>query len=447
MRKLCAFILVCSLLFGQTVLAEESEISGADSMDWWVNWGGTGLGLEFSRVCINGEYTVCALEENGELWRLYPQVEMIAQDVKKAQGFYYLKKNGELFQCGDDTQPLLSKVNDFSFKMSEGDSCYIHKTDHTLWSGSQDGEFTQIDNSVIQMTDWGYLKEGGTLIDYNGEQYSRNVEYLTENGRGYYVENDGFYRYNGGEESDYKLFDLRAIEYAEYWTNAEFAVYNMALTDTGEVWAFPSSEKYHEPMLLGENAVELGWNGGKVDWRDAEGNMYCIDQKIVPSSEPAKIISIRHLWDNNSYKDYDVYYEDGIHGYLVRGDAGKEKLLQNVCYVVIKQDQTWIRREGDLDLVTEGRGLAIQTDGSVWDVTEAPEKLGVLPVVSSIKGDVTEDGTVNVEDLRMLLRAICGKVSLTEQQKSAADVESDNDVNIADLRKILRYTCGKIERL
>ena len=45
MRKLCAFILVCSLLFGQTVLAEESEISGADSMDWWGNWGGTGLGF------------------------------------------------------------------------------------------------------------------------------------------------------------------------------------------------------------------------------------------------------------------------------------------------------------------------------------------------------------------------------------------------------------------
>ena len=97
--------------------------------------------------------------------------------------------------------------------------------------------------------------------------------------------------------------------------------------------------------------------------------------------------------------------------------------------------------------MTEGRGLAIQTYGSVWDVTEAPEKLGVLPVASSIKGDVTEDGTVNVEDLRMLLRAICGKVSLTEQQKSAADVESDNDVNIADLRKILRYACGKIEQL
>lgn len=447
MRKLCALVLLCSLLFGQTVLAEESEINGTDSMSWWVNWGGTGLGLEFSRVCIDGEYTVCALEENGELWRLYPQVEKVAQDVKKAQGLYYLKENGNFYRCGDDTQPMLSGVDDFSFEMSEGDSCYILKTDHTLWTGSRAGEFTQIDDSVIQITDWGYLKTDGTLIDYNGEQYSKKVEYLTENGRGYYVENDGFYRYAGKEEYDYKLFNLRAVEFAEYWTNAEFAVYRIALTDTGEVWAFPSSQDF-QPILLGENAVELGWNGGKVDWRDAEGNMYCIDQKIVPSSELIKIISIRHSRDNVSNKIYDVYYENGNHGYLVRNDTGEEKLLENVCYVVIKQDQTWIQSGEDLDLVTEGRGLAIQTDGSVWDVTETPEKLGVLPVKESlIKGDVTGDGTVNIDDLRMVLRAICGKVSLADQQKSAADVESDNDVNIADLRKILRYTCGKIERL
>ena len=60
-------------------------------------------------------------------------------------------------------------------------------------------------------------------------------------------------------------------------------------------------------------------------------------------------------------------------------------------------------------------------------------------------GDVDENGSVDISDLRLVLRAVCGKTELTETQKLAADVEADNDVNIQDLRKILRYVCRKID--
>ena len=60
-------------------------------------------------------------------------------------------------------------------------------------------------------------------------------------------------------------------------------------------------------------------------------------------------------------------------------------------------------------------------------------------------GDVDENGSVDISDLRLVLRAVCGKTELTENQKLAADVETDNDVNIQDLRKILRYVCRKID--
>lgn len=59
-------------------------------------------------------------------------------------------------------------------------------------------------------------------------------------------------------------------------------------------------------------------------------------------------------------------------------------------------------------------------------------------------GDVDESGNVNISDLRLVLRAVCQKVTLTSTQKLAADVEKDNNVDIQDLRKILRYVCGKI---
>lgn len=66
-----------------------------------------------------------------------------------------------------------------------------------------------------------------------------------------------------------------------------------------------------------------------------------------------------------------------------------------------------------------------------------------------ILGDVNSDGKKDISDLRMILRAVCGKVELTEQQKLAADVEKDSadEVNISDLRKMLRFICGKIESL
>ena len=62
-------------------------------------------------------------------------------------------------------------------------------------------------------------------------------------------------------------------------------------------------------------------------------------------------------------------------------------------------------------------------------------------------GDVTEDGVVKIDDLRTVLRAVCRKITLTDQQKLAADVEENGKVDIADLRKILRFVCGKIESL
>ena len=64
-----------------------------------------------------------------------------------------------------------------------------------------------------------------------------------------------------------------------------------------------------------------------------------------------------------------------------------------------------------------------------------------------LPGDVNGDGEVKIDDLRIVLRIVCRKTTLTNQQKMAADVETDGKVDIQDLRKILRFVCGKIESL
>lgn len=71
-----------------------------------------------------------------------------------------------------------------------------------------------------------------------------------------------------------------------------------------------------------------------------------------------------------------------------------------------------------------------------------------------LRGDVDLSGKVDISDLRLMLRSVCGKVALTGDQITAGDIagqtnadEPDGKITIADLRKLLRYICGKIEAL
>lgn len=73
--------------------------------------------------------------------------------------------------------------------------------------------------------------------------------------------------------------------------------------------------------------------------------------------------------------------------------------------------------------------------------------------VQFVKGDVDLSGKVDISDLRLMLRSVCGKVQLDDAHIMAGDITGttqdvpDGQVTIADLRKLLRFICGKIETL
>lgn len=94
-----------------------------------------------------------------------------------------------------------------------------------------------------------------------------------------------------------------------------------------------------------------------------------------------------------------------------------------------------------------GSVYALCKDGTVWDITNSPEMLLDLKAAGYLKGDVNEDGEVNIKDLQIVLRGVCEKIELTDRQKMIADVVEDGEVDIQDLRKELRFVCGKIEAL
>lgn len=303
--------------------------------------------------------------------------------------------------------------------------------DGEVWTLERSGEWSKIADNVKQIQQgYEYLKNDGTLYEWDGNLIKENVEYIVD--AGYYVPGEGFYEYIVPTRlfvGDIRVKEMRYDCY--YYNNGDPIRYDIAVTEDGEVWAaiggVALEEYIGELVKLGEDCVEVCDYGQYWDWKDSEDNYYLWDEKMNPTEENPVRVDFAFLTptgDYNLYKmgtDADNYiYRDG------------EKVLDHATNLLTAHD--WV--------------AVYRSDGSVWDVTGTPKKLGTLNNGDDIvSGDVTGDGKVQIDDLRLVLRAVCQKVTLTSAQKQAADVEQNGEVDIADLRLILRFVCGKVESL
>lgn len=82
----------------------------------------------------------------------------------------------------------------------------------------------------------------------------------------------------------------------------------------------------------------------------------------------------------------------------------------------------------------------------VDEPTEA-NKPNPNPGTTVMRGDLTGDKKVSIDDLRLMLRIVCGKVTPTSTHIACGDLERNNKIDVADLRILLRYICGKIDKL
>ena len=102
-----------------------------------------------------------------------------------------------------------------------------------------------------------------------------------------------------------------------------------------------------------------------------------------------------------------------------------------------------VSADGTVKAVKNGTATVTATLKVSPDVTLSAE----ITVADYIRGDADSSGKVDISDLRLVLRHVCGKITLNETQTKAADVETDGRVDIKDLRKILRFVCQKIDSL
>ena len=193
-------------------------------------------------------------------------------------------------------------------------------------------------------------------------------------------------------------------------------IYTIQL-ENGSV-AFLSERDYVGVVTDGSASVTNNSSTGLTVSADTEMEINVVVEDIQDNSEFTSISTDMMLNGNES----TVF----LQGDKLTIDADSS---QNVAIDVITEDGETI-----LDNVT-------MDDVKNMDVTET------IPETAHVKGDVDQNSKVDIADLRMVLRKVCGKFQFTEAQESVADVEADGKVDIADLRKILRFVCGKIETL
>lgn len=444
-KRVLMMIFACVMLMGQIVFAEgNSDVPETEMKESSQQLGAEcDIQAEFLALENAGETIIAVLTEQGQLWEVQPDFVLLDENVQTAEGAFMLKTTGELIRIDSGNVVMEDVVDVCQRKYMEDNVWKIEYTalrkNGELWKSGDGVDFQKIAEGVREIGSWGYLTEEDILWDYAG--WSReNVEYILENG--YYVQEEGFFlHYQSGE--DKKISTLKVKDYGRgYYGKVteenmdwEHWAYDLILTQENEVWAIFTDEPWGEPtgetQLLSKDGAELCMTGSRWDWKDKNGTYYLLDNIVEPTVETPFIIK--------RFSNEQGYFDDS---YQLRkeGLASDDSVYKNETKV--------------LDYVTELFGsdemmVALRYDGTIWDVAvDTPVLLGRIENENPcIKGDMNGDKAVDIQDLRMVLRYVCGKTELTKQQLKLADVIEDGTVDIQDLRKVLRFVCGKIETL
>ena len=88
-------------------------------------------------------------------------------------------------------------------------------------------------------------------------------------------------------------------------------------------------------------------------------------------------------------------------------------------------------------------------NGGVYELSEPTEgikKVASIPGLTTLKGDINNDGKITTLDLNYGLAKLL-KSNLTEEEEQRGDVTGDGKYTTLDLNKMLGYLLGKIKEL
>lgn len=374
-----------------------------------------------------------ALDSKNVLWS---QEQKLAENIKQATGHYALNEKDVLIDIYNRNSVEIENVDSwYEYSVGAGfdeygkhegyeTNTYVLKKDGTLWGrlevekNAVVNSFKKVDENVKEINYEGYLKENGDFVAYYDGKIKKSgianlggwCDYVGLDGNTY-LEMDG---------ADVNIGKIKVVDCV--W--AEEAYY--CLTADNRLVKCYSSGRV---TTIATGVQKLRGIGG-VYYMASDGKWLTIEGKPGTEAEP---IMCR--------LDPSADYENGY----TLNDCGKaydyNVMINDVVVLTHAKDMWSDWYEGKKYF------FAVRTDGTLWDVTDIPKLVLDLNTETYVRGDVNEDGIVNIEDLRIVLSGVCGKIQLTDHQVKIADVVDDGKVDIQDLRKELRFVCGKIDTL
>ena len=306
------------------------------------------------------------LDNDNVLWS--DDHQKIAEDIVKAGVGGALDSKGNFYDLHMESPQPISGVVKWA---AAPRYTLILKKDGSVWErNAWAGEkiFSKLDEDVIDIVIWNsdygaYLKSDGTVEDIYGEKYNTKAvgfgtyykSYYDKDGKTYLLENYGDYNFCIG---NLKAVDIQTFSGDNYYGY-------LILTEDGSLYSV--NELGDTPIKVDsgvdalnpnyENDVEGSWRYRK------DGKYYRVSDNLTSdnlTSEELSQVMIKYTgytWNDNACYLYNYY-------------DGHEQ-------AVVKYGVVFIDHVTDI-WTDQGKTYALRTDGSVWDITNSPTKIGSL---------------------------------------------------------------------
>ena len=298
----------------------------------------------------------------------------IAENIIEAASGGAMDSEGNFYDLHSDNPQPISGVTKW---VAGSTFTYLMKADGSLWRRNvwQDTEsFEKICDKVLDITKWSYytgayIKADGTIVveAYYSSGCSSYNENVTATSFGNYKST--YYDQEGNLHSLNLDCNLGKITVADMsWFRFEGEdYYDLILTEEGDIYTYNEDKEELKKIDSGAKALNHASDTGNwmaIDeyWQyQKENGYYKTNGSEIKEVSSALIMQL----NGDGYRLYNNY--DGHEGAFVRYDT---VFLDHVTTI-------WA------DYVTvnwtdKNKVYALRTDGSVWDVTNAPTKLGSL---------------------------------------------------------------------